>query len=107
MSIFKTLGLKRRLASLLLSLAGVVSQIPGFETYGKLLTEAAGILGGGGLLHALLSGNLGKFKLASFVSLLASLLAIAPTVPALAPYQHILQSILTILGLFGYAVKKK
>jgi hypothetical protein len=106
MSILNLAGLKRRLSSALLSLSGVVSQIPGAEVYGAILAEAAGILGGGGILHALIKGDVLKFKFATLVSTIASLIALSPTIPELAPYQPLLQSILVLLGLLGYRVKK-
>jgi hypothetical protein len=106
MSIFSSFGLKRRLSSALLSLSGIVSQIPGAEGYALIIEEVAGVIGGGGLLHAILSGRLKEFKLASLVSALAGLIALSPSIPVLAPYQPILQSLLVVLGALGYSAKK-
>ena len=106
-NLLKSLGLKRRIASALLSLSGTLSLIPGLQGYAALLSELAGIIGGGGLLHALLYGTIGKNKLASFASLVSMLIAISPTIPALAPYQVILQAVLVLLGGAGATLPAK
>lgn len=52
LSIFKSKGIKRSLASALAFAAMVAPSIPAVAPYAELLSQLAGILGGAGLLHA-------------------------------------------------------
>lgn len=55
--IFKSKGKKRTIAASLAALAVVVGYIPVLAPYQAVIQEIAGILGGIGVTHAVLSSN--------------------------------------------------
>jgi len=106
--LLETNGLKRYLASLLLTTAAVVQAVPGLEFLQVPLLQAAAILGGVGLVHASVGG--GSFldnKFATLASILAVLIELSKYVPALAPYAELLSVIGGLLGLTAVAAAKK
>lgn len=95
---FKTLGYKRYIASLLVTLAGICRAIPAVAIYADLLEQAAAVIGGAGLAHAAAGKNVKAFKLSSLTSVLAIIIAVAPSIPQLAPFVPLLNLIAMLLG---------
>lgn len=56
--LFKSEGKKRTIASIFATLAAVAASIPAAAPFAPLLLKIAGVLGGVGVAHAAISGNL-------------------------------------------------
>lgn len=98
MSIIKSKGTKRVIASALASLAAILSFIPGTGQVLAIITAISSVLGGLGLGHAWLVETLGEKKLASVASAFAILVSVFQAVPQLQPYAEI---VLVIAGALG------
>jgi hypothetical protein len=93
---------RKRLASSILAVVGIIlSQLFGLNDPGVLLQIAGGGVGIVGLGHAVRAKTVSKRKLTSIASVLAAILALAQSIPALEPYVPIIQAIVALLAALG------
>lgn len=97
-------GFKRRLASLLAVLYGLVGVFPQLQPLVTILEQLAAAIGGVGVVHAVTAKSLSRAKLAGISSVLSVLVVLCAYFPALAPYKPLLEKLATILGAMGISV---
>ena len=98
LSLFKSVGFKRQLASVLSVVLGLASMFPGAQSVVDAVQAIASFFGVTGLLHATAVGTLAKNQIGNAVSLISLLITLSHFIPALTPYVGTLQYIATILG---------
>lgn len=98
MSLFSSVGLKRRIAAALSIVLYVISGIPGTEAIALAVQEVAGVFGLTGMVHAAKAGTVSRYAIISAVAVINIALAIAPFYPPLLPAVPALQKIAVVLS---------
>lgn len=107
MSLLRSFGLKRYVASVLTAVAGILSASPEAAFLIPVVTQIAALFGLTGLVHAGKEGTLATdYHGLSLVSLFSILVYAAHTVPQLQAYEHILRLIASFLGVTTVALSE-
>src|SRR6266853_4343239 len=96
--LLSSFGLKRRLSALFQTLSLIIAITPGLNTFAPLLGQIAAWLGIVGITHAAISSTLKSLPLTTIAAFFNALILAAESIPALAPYHHILTIIAGILS---------
>lgn len=94
----KSTGLKRRIASLLSMLMGIVMLVPEAQGLATAIQWLATFFGVAGLIHAVPAKSLSKELIGTITSLLATIVGASYFFPFLLPAVPILKQIIIILG---------
>lgn len=100
-SVLKSDGSKRVISSALSVGSAVASSVPGLGVVTSVLQPAAGVVGAVGVGHAVAAKTLTEHKLNTISAILASILALSPFIPWLAPAVAILGKLTTIFAAAG------
>lgn len=99
--LFKSIGLKRKLASLISIVAELAKSDPALLPVVSLLQNIAGVFGFTGLAHATVKQSWKNLQAVSIASLFAALLSAVQFIPQLSAFTPFISTLAALIGALG------